>query len=191
MFRQDGIAQVSAHGALLTAHTLSEDQPGAGPFPLHFLSTCARAPPAHSLHLTLDRHSVEFASNSSADISSLTSILGRYRNDLFPVEICRVGYRTDGQAKACVPCEAGYFASVGGLRSCSRCLKGHVSAKAASVVSLLVLLTNCVVFGVVATYLHIRVHTHLLLYFEILCSRQYSVKSVCRVNMLAAIPLHV
>ena len=167
MFRPDGFAQVSADAVLLTAHTLSEDQPGVGPFPLRFLFACARAPPAHSSQLTLNRNSVEFASNSSADISALTNILGSYRNDLFPVEICRAGYRTDGQARACVPCEAGYFASVGGLRSCSRCLEGHVSAKAASVVSLVVLLANCAVFGVVTTYLHIHIiHTHLLLCFE-------------------------
>ena len=107
----------------------------AGPFLLRFVVAYARAPPAHSLQLTLDRNSVEFASNSSADISALTDILGRYRNDLFPVEICRAGYRTDVQAKACIPCEAGYFASVGGLSLCSPCPEGHVSANAASAVS--------------------------------------------------------
>ena len=83
-----------------------------------------------------DRNSVQLASNKSADIRVVTDILGKYRTELLPVEVCLAGYRYDNNA--CVPCEPGSYSDTGGMMECKRCPEGSISAKAATVVSILV-----------------------------------------------------
>ena len=96
-----------------------------------------RTSTVHTLHSRFDRNSIQIASNDGADIRALTTILGKFDTDLFPVEICPAGFRNDNQAGACVECDAGSFSDAGGLSECEPCAEGRVSPKAASAVSLM------------------------------------------------------